>query len=340
MGQKPASQKGQRTGAVHQPYFKWFAKRWLRFHGKWIPTPPPRQPFAGQQRDFEQYMKTEMGLSRETVQGRIWRSAKFLRWYSSQRKSLRRISLRDVDKYFALQAKHLAVVALANVADALRAFFRYAERRSWCEGWIASNIKNPPIRRNHLTPGGPPWSEVVRLVRSTNGESQAERRAKAILLLVSSYGLRNCEVIRLMLSDFDWDKMVFTVLRAKRGRIQQFPIGTELSDALLQYIRHARPQCSVPNVFVNRHIPYKPMVYNTVSRIVNLRMNRLQISSPKKGPYSLRHACATRLLEKGASLQEIADFLGHRDSRSVGIYAKFDAKALAQVSDLDLCGRL
>ena len=42
----------------------------------------------------------------------------------------------------------------------------------------------------------------------------------------------------------------------------------------------------------------------------------------------------------GGSLDEIADFLGHRNSRSVGIYAKLDLKSLRQVSELDLCGRL
>jgi len=165
-------------------------------------------------------------------------------------------------------------------------------------------------------------------------------RAKAILLLVSIYGLRRSEVIRLLVSDFDWKNMVFTVRRAKRGRVQQFPIGTDLSDALLQYIRYARPLCSIPTLFVTLGIPYKPMNPSSVSFIVNLRMKRWRICSAKKGPHSLRHACATRLLEKGATPQEIADFLGHRNSKSVGIYAKVDTKALRQVSELDPCGGL
>jgi integrase len=177
-------------------------------------------------------------------------------------------------------------------------------------------------------------------VQSINGENPAEMRAKAILVLVSVYGLRRSEVFRLLVSDFDWKNMVFTVRRAKRGRVQQFPIGADLSDALLQYIRYARPQCSIPNLFVTLGIPYKPMNPSSVSLIVNLRMKRQQIRSPKMGPHSLRHACATRLLEKGQSLEEIADFLGHRGSRSVGIYAKVDMKTLHQVSELDPCGGL
>jgi integrase/recombinase XerD len=165
-------------------------------------------------------------------------------------------------------------------------------------------------------------------------------RAKAILTLLSIYGLRRSEVIRLLLSDFDWTNQVFSVRRAKRGRVQQFPIGHDIKDALLQYIRYARPECSCQNLFVTLRPPYTPMNPSSVSLIVSRRMKRWGISSRKKGPHSLRHACATRLLQQGSSLQEIADFLGHRDSKSIGIYAKFDLKALCQVSMLDPCGDL
>jgi len=40
------------------------------------------------------------------------------------------------------------------------------------------------------------------------------------------------------------------------------------------------------------------------------------------------------------SLEEIADFLGHKDCLSVGIYAKHDFKALSKVAKIDLCGAL
>jgi integrase/recombinase XerD len=56
----------------------------------------------------------------------------------------------------------------------------------------------------------------------------------------------------------------------------------------------------------------------------------------RTGPHSLRHSCATQLLHKGMSLPEIADFLGHRDLRSVSIYAKLDARALRKVADFPL----
>jgi len=332
--------QGRKAGPHSEPHFKWFAKRWLRFHGRFIPTPPPRHPFALELREYEEFMKSERGYLQSTIAGRICQTAMFLRWYSGTRKSLRKISLGDVDKYFGVKAKCWVKLSLASCAAVLRAFFRYAESRRWCESGIANGIKSPPIQHDYFTPTGPKWNEVLRLLDSTNGPSLVEVRAKAILMLLSIYGLRRSEVVRLLLCDFDWTNQVLTVRRAKRGRVQQFPITPEVKDALLQYIRYARPECSCQHLFVTLRPPYAPMNLASVSLIVNRRMKRSRICSTKKGPHSLRHACATRLLQQGASLQEIADFLGHRDSKSVGIYAKFDPKALCEVSALDPCREL
>jgi site-specific recombinase XerD len=38
------------------------------------------------------------------------------------------------------------------------------------------------------------------------------------------------------------------------------------------------------------------------------------------------------LLQKGASLKQIADFLGHRSVRSVDVYARLDIRSLRKVA--------
>jgi len=67
-------------------------------------------------------------------------------------------------------------------------------------------------------------------------------------------------------------------------------------------------------------------------------MKSLGIESAHYGTHSLRHACATQLLHQGCSLIKIADFLGHRDIKSVGIYAKLDMRSLLQVAAFSLEG--
>jgi integrase/recombinase XerD len=99
-----------------------------------------------------------------------------------------------------------------------------------------------------------------------------------------------------------------------------------------------RPRCPCPHVFVTLGQPYRPLSPSAMWQITSLRLRRLGIRSEHQGPHSLRHACATHLLRKGASLKEIADFLGHRDSKSIGIYARCDTRLLRQVAAFGLSG--
>jgi site-specific recombinase XerD len=50
------------------------------------------------------------------------------------------------------------------------------------------------------------------------------------------------------------------------------------------------------------------------------------------GPHRLRHTFATRLHERGASLKEVADILGHQDFNTTAIYARVNMVQLRQVA--------
>ena len=142
----------------------------------------------------------------------------------------------------------------------------------------------------------------------------------------------------LQLDDFDWRSEVFTVRRAKRGGVQQFPIQYEVGEAILTYLRHARPHVIDRHVFLGERRPWGPLLHSTVWRTVSRRMQKLGIDLDHLGPHTLRHACATRLLQKGTSLKETADFWGHRDTNSVSIYAKHDIRTLRKVAAFRLAG--
>jgi integrase len=199
-------------------------------------------------------------------------------------------------------------------------------------------IRSPRIPKYEDRPKGPTWADTRRLIESASGSSPNELRAKALLLLFAIYGLRSSEVAALRLNDFDWRSETFSVRRAKRGGIQQFPIQYEVGEAIIQYLQKGRPHCPSRHVFVSTYRPHGPIRPGPMWQIVGSRMRKLRIELEHVGPHSLRHACATRLLKKGASLKEIADFLGHRDINSIGIYARYDTCSLRKVAAFSLAG--
>jgi len=315
------------------------AKKWLRFHGQLTVPPTPAHPFSEFIRDFIECMRSTQGLSPDTIRSYSSRAGIFLKWLGSRHEALGSVSLRDVDDFLASKAAGgWRPMTLASQGQALRAFFGHAATRGWCAPGIGRGIQSPAIPKYDGLLKGPTWKEVRRLLHSTSGTKPATLRARAILSLCSIYALRSSEVARLRLSDFDWRDERFAVQRAKRGGVQHFPIQFEVGEAILRYLTKGRPRCPCRHVFVTLHPPYRPVKASSMWQITSLRMRQLGIESAHRGPHALRHACATRLLRKGTSLKEIADFLGHRDSRSIGIYAKYDTRSLRKVAAFRLSG--
>ena len=128
--------------------------------------------------------------------------------------------------------------------------------------------------------------------------------------------------------------------RAKRGGIQQFPIQYEVGEAIIRYLQRGRPHSATDYVFVAARSPHGRIHSGPMYFLVSTRMLALGIRPEQLGPHSLRHACATRLLKKGTSLREIADFLGHRTLKTVSIYAKLDTRSLRKVASFSMAGVL
>jgi site-specific recombinase XerD len=311
----------------------------FRYH-KLLATPSvPARRFDQQLASFTHYLKTERQFVPAALEGYRARASSFLSWAGERHESIQAISLSDVDEFLTAQrGTGYKPATMAALALTLRTFFRFSESQGWSDFSIAQGIRSPRVPRPDATPKGPCWRDVRRLIAATKNDSPNELRARAVILLCSIYAIRAIEIGNLTLNDFDWINETFTVKRAKNTRIQRFPIQFEVGEAILDYLRRGRPLCSSRSLFISLTTPYKPINSDVVWGIVTPRMKKLGIQSEKMGSHSLRHACATRLLKKGASLRDIADFLGHCDMSTVSVYAKCDARVLHTVAAFSLAG--
>lgn len=314
-----------------------FARAWFRFLGNLAVPPDP--PFQEHLQIFSDALRLNYGLSRATIRDYSTRARAFLKWLAAQGGNLETVSAAVIDMFLATKrAEGWRPRGIVNQCKALRSFFRFAETRGWCAPHLALAIRIPRILRDEPRHMGPTWAQVRELLRLAEGPEPEHIRAKALLLLFAVYGLRSSEVIQLRLEDFDWQSEVFTVRRAKHGGTQQYPIQYEVGEAILKYLRYARPRVDDRHVFLGERRPWGPLLHGSVWRTVSRRLQPLGIELDHLGPHALRHACANRLLQKGSSLKEIADFLGHSNTKSVGIYAECDPSALRKVAAFRLAG--
>ena len=331
---------GSRPGHSTQQPFIHMATAWLRFLGR-LQLPAGRcGPLAPQIDAFAQWMREERGLSAVTIASRCQRIEHFLAALRPRVRSLTQLSISQVDRYLVHQGHHgWSRPSMAALTSDLRSFFRYAEAQHWCQAGIAAAIDSPRLYTREGLPLGPTWEQVQQLLASTAGDRPADIRDRAIVMLLAFYGLRRGEVARLRLEDLDWVGELLRVVRPKQRRIQHYPLIRPVGDALVRYLRDVRPTCAHREVFLALSAPRRPLSATSVTPIVHSRLAALGVQLPRRGPHSLRHACARHLLARGFSLKQIGDQLGHRSASTTLHYTKIDVDALRQVAELDL-GRL
>ena len=153
-------------------------------------------------------------------------------------------------------------------------------------------------------------------------------------MLIARLGLRGVDVKRLEFGDFDWPANRLFVTQAKTGHRVQLPLLKEVGWGVIDYIRGGRPVCDCPQVFVRHTAPIGPFSdQDHLHQILvkHARVAHVPISEKRRhGMHSLRHTLATRLMENGTPLEEIADILGHQSVRSTGVYLKSSLGLLAK----------
>jgi integrase/recombinase XerD len=194
----------------------------------------------------------------------------------------------------------------------------------------------PRVFADEGLPRGPSWEDVQRLLAGTEGDHPKSIRDRAIILLFAVYGLRAGEVRALRLEDFHWEKELIYVRRPKSRRGQVYPLSYTVGEAILRYLKEARPRTAHREIFLTLKAPIRPIGSGALYDLVSDRLVGLDVSLKHHGPHALRHACASRLLAKGLSIKEIGDHLGHRKLDTTRVYAKVDLAGLRLVANFDL----
>ena len=318
------------------------AVRWLRFLGRLrLPSEVP-PTYRSLIEEFADYMRVEKGLSEETIQTRCWYAENFSGWFFRDHKSLHQLTITDLDEAIARKGRDdgYSRLSVQVYASGLRTFLRYAESRGWCPRGVAALVAWPRVYQHENLPVGPSWGDVQRLVATTEGSRPKDIRDRAIVLLLAVYALRSGEVRALKLEDVDWEKGLLFVPRTKGRKREPYPLSPTVGQAIIRYLKEARPRSSYREIFLTVEAPIQPLRKSSLWTIVARRALSLDPPLGLYGPHALRHANATHLLAQGFSLKEIGDHLGHRLPKTTAVYAKVDLTGLREVADLSLGGLL
>jgi site-specific recombinase XerD len=242
------------------------------------------------------------------------------------------IAARDVVGFVTGLTRRWRPRTVEGAATALRSFLRFLRAEGLRDDRLDDVVPMVPHRPTglvrHLEP-----PRFEQLIGSLGASSPRGLRDRAIILCIARLGLRAGEVAQLQLDDLDWRNAVVRVRARKTGHGALLPLPTDVGAALVDYLRHARPDTATRQVFVlHRQRVGAPISSDIVGRAVDTALRRAGMDAPTRGANLLRHSLATDLLARGAGLREIADLFGHASLATTRIYAAVDIAALRQVA--------
>ncbi|WP_298138364.1 tyrosine-type recombinase/integrase [Acidiferrobacter sp.] len=246
---------------------------------------------------------------------------------------LRHLDAKRIHDYVIRRSPKLSRSSRKHLTSSLRSFLRFAHIRGYLGRELVSAVPIIASPRQEGLPRGISWAEVQRLLRAPDRRTATGRRDYAMILLIATYGVRIGQVRALKRSDIHWREQTIAFAPSKGGKPLVFPLAKPVAQALLAYFRRDRGDAPCEEVFLTLGARSgRPLgVHHHLGGALKTYYERAGIDAPVKGSHAIRHAVATRLLSRGASIKTIADILGHRHIDTTYIYTKVD---LAQLRTL------
>ena len=216
-----------------------------------------------------------------------------------------------------------------RAVSALKTYFRYLVAEGVLDADPTERLEGPRTARR--LPEVLSIAEVERLIESVDDGRPMFWRDQAILECLYATGMRVSELTGLRVLDLDLDEGLCTVF-GKGSKERMVPMGRPAVRSAERYLSRLRPGLDAGRadgrVFLNAR--GRPLSRAAVWALVKKAAEAAGILR-KVSPHTLRHSCATHLLEGGADLAAVQELLGHADISTTQLYTHVDRRYLKEV---------
>ena len=161
--------------------------------------------------------------------------------------------------------------------------------------------------------------ELGRLLAATRGSA----RDRALFLLAYRHGLRASEVGLLRGDDLDLRALRLVVHRLKGSLSGTHPLQPDEAKAVRAWLRE-REQPPSPVLFPSNR--GGPIARRTLDWLMKRYGEAAGLPPAKRHFHCLKHSIATHLLDAGADLRFVQDWLGHANIQNTVVYASLTAR--------------
>ena len=223
-----------------------------------------------------------------------------------------------------LHRRGLSATSLSRKASSIRSIFNYLTKKRIITINPTKKIITP--KKSQKLPYILSIEQIEQLCRIPEN-SFAAFRDKAMIELMYSSGLRLSEITSLNITSINFSDRILSVV-GKGNKQRYLPIGSQAIKALRKWIDNRESKTKDEALFLNK---FGKRLSN---RSVQLRLDywcKVIGLNCKISPHTLRHSCATHLLESSGDLRAVQEFLGHEDISTTQIYTNLDFEHLKNI---------
>jgi integrase/recombinase XerD len=275
--------------------------------------------------EYRTYLRVEKGLRPLTCEAYAGDLKTFAEFLETRHGILLTATQQDVAAFLEhLRTHGIDSRSAARKLSCIRGFYKWLllDRRIHHDPTV--NIESPKAWK--VLPKSLAESEVNAMLESANlaaDHPQAKATAsrnRAILELLYAGGLRVSEVTSLSVSDLALDSGRVLV-RGKGDKERIVPIGNTALEALNIYLREGRPHLA--RVRSRAHASDAARLFLSMRGMPMSRQSiwmLVKSADASASPHTLRHSCATHMVEHGADLRSVQLMLGHADISTTQVY--------------------
>ena len=287
-------------------------------------------------KDFLLWLRVERGRAESTVSAYERDLQNYLSWLEEQGERIANVQEASIIMYLReLQSSGKAASTVARAMAAVRSFHRFLAVENFRSDDPAKNVELPRVPRGLPKPISE--KEVSELLFAIDDEGAAGKRDKAMMEILYGTGARISEVVSLSISDLDLSEKLLKVL-GKGNKERIVPLGRYAETALMRWLSPDGRGKLEPERWASRD-DSEALFLNRQGRrlsrqggwgIVKKYGRKVGLGA-QLSPHTLRHSCATHMLEHGADIRTVQELLGHASSSTTQIYTHVSRDQLIEV---------
>lgn len=262
--------------------------------------------------DFLLYLEMDLNYSKNTIDTY---SNALNHLNNNVNKNILTLSSNDIEKF--ISGLNLESSSVANYLSAFKTFYNYYIKIGKININPIDKVDSPKLSK-HL-PTFLTVDEVDKLLDIEIKDAFSARN-KSLLELLYATGLRISELISLEFKNIDLNDCIVRIM-GKGSKERIVPINDLAIKYLKIYVKDYRSKLvkTEQNNFVYLNNHGKKMTRQGVFKMIKKRTLETGIKKDVS-PHTLRHSIATHMLENGADLRIIQEFLGHESIGTTQIY--------------------